>query len=141
MKDDPNPGIDSDGLDSQPHTGLSDPSCSLLSETYCSQCQNVFELDQFAWSDTGELLSDYIRRWRKESKRRAGFLGTLLGVVATVFTMCAIGFVVGLAFGGQLLFNLGLGVIFGLIGFYFRSVFIRRRFFQSIGISDVRQLI
>ena len=145
VKDDPHPGVDSQGLNAQPHTALSSPACSLNSLTYCNECRDVFKLEEFAWTDTGEPLPDYIRRWRAESKRRAGFLGTAIGAITMMLAFGVLGYAVGWLIGRNVESGFVLAwamvAVFAVIGAIVRNAFVKRGFFKALGIHDVRQLI
>ncbi len=71
--------------------------------TYCCSCKSHFPLDNFAWEDTGEKLSDYRERIRSECPAMQRLPFRLLGAV------------VGLAIGGGLGFVL-MGPLGAAIG-------------------------
>ena len=145
VADDPNPGLDSQGLNAQPHTGLSDPYCSLTSMTYCSNCQQLFKLEDFFWSDTGEPLPDYITRWREEAKRRSGFLATkkcaIMVSIGLILLAILVGVLASLVIEDGASLIAVFAIVFPIIGMFIRELMIRQRVRVALQIRDVRQLV
>ncbi len=95
-------------LDGPELRAVADPLARMV-RTYCAECEEHFPMDQFAWSDTGEKISDYYRRYQ-------GQVSPLLRVLASRLGMFLIaGGLAWFAFSGSLVFHsiwvLGAGLL------------------------------
>ena len=120
---------------------------SSMERTQCSACGAMFPISEFAWSDTGEKLSDYYARHTKNATPTQRFLCSKTFMVAliagvAILTAAAISWLVWdmnwlarlICFVG----GLGVGAIIG--GALFLEGFdkpIRRK---VCGVSDTRLL-
>lgn len=70
---------------------LADP-LSKMHSTYCSECEDVFPISEFAWDDTQERISDYYARYQQQASSLQRFIASRGGM----FTIAGVVFVVGL---------------------------------------------
>jgi len=125
---------------------LSDP-LSDMSRTWCNTCNAFFPLSDFAWSDTGETITDYYSRHSARATKIERYLCSRTALVVSA----VVGFLGG-AIGGFILFRddgwvrlLVMTVFVGVIGiiacaslkeFFLGKLIIRR----VCGVSDTRLL-
>lgn len=60
--------------------------------TYCSECDDMFPIEEFAWDDTQERISDYYARYQSQASGFQKFLAARVGM----FTIACVVFVLGL---------------------------------------------
>ena len=130
-----------------PHfAALTDPLIG-MQQTYCAVCEEMFPVNQFAWTDTQERLSDFYARHAQRAtpmQRRLGSRETLLAVMGLgALGGLLAGVLVGLAVGwiaGTLVAI--VAAIAGLIaGFVLIEYVVKPGIYKSaFGVSDTRQL-
>lgn len=116
--------------------------------TYCSGCKGMFQVSEFAWTDTGENLIEY----RKRLAGHAGPVSRFLCSKTAVLCMLALAVLLGVA-GAQWLSPVQrglLGFAFTALGIGFVSVVVLAGILVSVitpmvhkrvcGESDPRQL-
>jgi len=79
-------------IDGPEFQALADP-LTRMTSTYCSECDAVFPIDEFAWDDTQERISDYYARYQQQASGLQKFLASRTGM----FTISSIVFFLGLA--------------------------------------------
>lgn len=57
----------------QPFETVSNPMSS-MEQTFCSECNAMFKIDEIEWSDTGETIADYYTRHSKNASPNQRFL-------------------------------------------------------------------
>ena len=125
---------------------LTDPLIG-MQQTYCAACEQMFPVNQFAWADTQERLSDFYARYAQRASPRQRQLGSRGALLA----LMGLGAACGLLFG--LLVGLAMGWIAGTIlaivaaiagaigGFFIVENLIKPGIYKSaFGVSDTRQL-
>ena len=83
-------------IDGPEFQALADPLAQMVA-TYCAGCEEVFPIDQFAWSDTGEKISDYYLRYQQLGSPLQNFLVSRTGMFALAavpFVLAMIAFVI-----------------------------------------------
>ena len=65
---------------------------SKMVSTYCSDCEDLFPIAEFAWDDTQERISDYYARYQQQASGFQNFAASRAGM----FTISGIVFVLGL---------------------------------------------
>lgn len=118
-----------------------------MTQTYCAHCEIMGPMSDFAWSDTGERISDFYARYaakatpfdRMISTRTAMFvIGGGLGVVGLVIGMAltpVLGWLVGIVAA------LGLAVVGVVIGFIVHTIVIQPATMKrTFGVTDARLL-
>lgn len=70
---------------------LADPLSKMVS-TYCSDCDDMFPVAEFAWDDTQERISDYYTRYQQQASGFQNFTASRAGM----FTITGVVFVLGL---------------------------------------------
>jgi hypothetical protein len=110
-----------------------------MTSTYCSECEDVFPVSEFAWADTRERISDYYAHYQKQASGLQQFLASRSGM----FTLAGIMLVAGLSL------TLVVGVVLGLaagIGGAIVAIVLHVMVIgpmilrQVLGTSDPRQL-
>lgn len=134
---------------------LADPLAG-MERTVCSGCGEMDSLTQFAWADTGELISDYYLRHlqavspedRRRASRRTMFRWIIGGGIMGLLISIGLGWIVtwymGALFG--ILFGLVTTVILvpllGILGFrHFEANVVGPVIHRAFGVDDVRQLV
>ena len=79
-------------IDGPEFQAIADP-LTRMKTTYCSECDEVFPIDEFAWDDTQERISDYYARYQQQASGLQKFLASRTGM----FTISGIVFFLGLA--------------------------------------------
>lgn len=83
-------------IDGPEFQALADPLARMVA-TYCAGCEEVFPIDQFAWSDTGEKISDYYLRYQQLGSPLQIFLVSRTGMFALAgipFVLAMIAFLI-----------------------------------------------
>jgi hypothetical protein len=97
-------------VDGPEFQALADP-LSRMQATYCSECEEMFPIHEFAWEDTQERISDYYARYQRQASGFQRFVGSRAGM----FTLAGVVFVLGLT-SSAFLGALGVAAaIFGAI--------------------------
>ena len=125
-------------IDGPEYAAFADP-LSKMTSTYCSECEDVFPVSEFAWADTRERISDYYAHYQKQASGLQQFLASRGGM----FTLAGIMLVAGLSL--TLVVGVVLGLVAGVAGAIVAIVLhvmvigpmILR---QVLGTSDPRQL-
>jgi hypothetical protein len=120
---------------------------SSMEQTQCSTCGAMFPISDFAWSDTGEKLSDYYARHTQNATPAQRFLcsKTFMVIViagAAVLTAAAVSWLVwdmnwlarAICFAG----GLGIGAFIGMA--LFLNVFANPITRKVCGVNDTRLL-
>lgn len=81
-----------------------------ISQTYCNNCKGMFQVQEFAWSDTLENLVDY----RKRLAGHAGPISRFLCSKNAVIAMLVLGILLGIV-STQLMFPIQEGLFRFLI--------------------------
>lgn len=125
-------------VDGPEFRALADPLARMVS-TYCAHCEDHFPIDQFAWSDTQERISDYYRRYQEKASPLQNFLASRMGM----FTMAGALFLLGLA-AALVLGNFWLvagAVLLAIIAIVMHVVALAPWVLkQALGTSDAREL-
>ena len=125
---------------------LSDPMAS-MKETFCDECDGHFPINEFAWSDTNEKITDYYDRHTSKASEADRFLCSTPGLAI----LAAGGFCVGVVFGGIICMLIGgmagfiialiLGLVGAVVGVVVRETVITPKILQKVcGVSDTRNL-
>ena len=67
----------------QPFETVSNPMSS-MEQTYCSQCNAMFGIAEYEWSDTGETIADYYARHSKNATSAQRFLTSKMFMVLLI---------------------------------------------------------
>lgn len=125
-------------VDGPEFEALADPLAGMVA-TYCSHCEEVFPLDQFAWTDTREKVTDYYARYRNSASPLQNFLASRLGMYALAavpFLLALIGFLVS-----RNVWFVPSGLLLALIVIALHTVFLGPWILkQALGTSDAREL-
>ncbi len=70
----------------QPFETVSNPMSS-MEQTYCSQCNAMFGIAEYEWSDTGETIADYYARHSKSATPMQRFLTSKKSMVGLILTI------------------------------------------------------
>jgi hypothetical protein len=125
---------------------LSDPLAGMKT-TYCGQCDAIFSLNEFVWTDTGESIPDYYERHRRKASENELMLCSNTGLV----TLGAIGLLIGFMIGTAICLTIGgwvgvfiaafmalVGAVGGVIA---RETVVAPKIIQRVcGVNDTRQL-
>jgi len=120
------------------YAALADPLTKMTS-TYCSECEDVFPVNEFAWADTRERISDYYAHYQKQASGLQRFLASRAGM----FTLSGVLFVAGLFLIPVLGPGLGLaaGVAGAILAIVLHVMVIGPMILrQVLGTNDPRQL-
>lgn len=79
-------------IDGPEFQALADP-LTKMTATYCSECDDAFPIEEFAWDDTQERISDYYSRYQQQASDLQKFLASRAGM----FTISGLAFLIGLA--------------------------------------------
>lgn len=125
---------------------MSDPLAD-MKMTYCTYCDDHFPVNEFAWSDTNELISAYYARHRKRATSsdmwwcgNAGLfllasLGLLAGIITGILLAMATSWLVGLIVGFV------LALIGAITGMVVREKIVCPQIYRRVwGIADTRSL-
>ena len=130
----------------QPFETVSNPMSS-MQQTFCSECNAMFGITEYEWSDTGETIAEYYARHSKTATSTQRFLTSkrfMVLVIAMIAMPAAIGAYLLLAD------NIVLARVFGVIGGLIVGAFIGMMIFVELfdkpisrkvcGVSDTRML-
>lgn len=125
-------------IDGPEFKAVSDPLAGMVA-TYCSNCEAMFPIDQFAWADTQEPISRYYDRYRSMGTPLQNFLVSRAGIYALAALPFAIGVIGFLVVGNQWCIPAGLLAAIVVIGAH--TVYLGPRILQQIvGTADPREL-
>lgn len=130
----------------QPFETVSNPMSS-MQQTFCSECNAMFGITEYEWSDTGETIAEYYARHSKTATSTQRFLTSkrfMILVIAMIAMPAAIGAYLLLAD------NIVLARVFAVIGGLIVGAFIGMMIFVELfdkpisrkvcGVSDTRML-
>ena len=133
-------------VDGADFCNMSNPMAGMRT-TYCVKCEQQFPVDEYVWSDTNELISDYYARYRKKATAADlwwcsnGGLAFLAGIGSLT------GAILGIVIGVNLSLPIGLiaGFVLSIVGAIVGVVIRETMFSPSIvrrvcGVYDTRTL-
>lgn len=127
-------------IDGPEFSALADPLANMTG-TYCSECEDMFPIAEFAWADTGERISEYYERYQQQASSTQRFLASRTGM----FVMAAVAGVLALLVGvlvlkmpvaAVVLAGLAVIAMFALHTLLIGPMILK----QVLGTSDPRQL-
>ncbi|QDT13925.1 hypothetical protein [Planctomycetes bacterium K23_9] len=125
---------------------MSDPLAG-MNRTFCSQCEDMFSIDEFVWTDTGESIPDYYQRHGRKASDTDRMLCSNQGLLALGGAGLFIGFMIGtavcLTIGGLtgIFIAAFLALVGAVGGVIFREAVVTPKILQRVcGVSDTRQL-
>ena len=126
-------------LESPELQAVADP-LARMKRTYCAECEGIFPIAEFAWSDTRENISDYYRRYQGQVSPWQRFLASRLGMFVIAGALVWFGFSGSLVLGSFWVLLIGLLLAIGSLAAHTLVVgpWILKRAF---GTSDARELI
>lgn len=117
---------------------MADPLAGMVA-TVCSNCQAVFPIEQFAWTDTQEPIPRYYDRYRSMGTPLQNVLASRGGMYA----LAAVPFAIGVT-GFFLLRNqwcIPAGLLAAIVVIAVHTVYLGPRILQGIvGTADPREL-
>jgi hypothetical protein len=125
---------------------MSDPLAD-MTRTWCCECEDFFGVDQFAWSDTGEVIAQYYVRHARLATPTDRMLASRTGLLAVAGAGLLLGICLGVVVGWLTGFLVGLigAVVLGLAGAVggamLHTMVLAPRVLQRIcGVNDSRLL-
>lgn len=83
--------------------------------TYCSECDDMFPIEEFAWDDTQERISDYYARYKSQASGFQSFMASRTGMFVIAGLVFVLGLLSCLAFGALGLVNAIGGCIVAVV--------------------------
>lgn len=108
--------------------------------TYCAHCEDHFPIDQFAWTDTQEKISDYYRRYQEKASPLQNFLASRMGMFSFAGALFALGLVGALVLGN--FWFIAVAVLLAIVGIVVHALVLAPWVLkQALGTSDARELV
>ncbi len=128
-------------IDGPEFAALADPLANMIA-TYCAECEDNFAVSEFAWTDTGERISDYYERHRRKASPTQRLLASRTGMFAMSAAAGLVALVIGLAVLRMPIVALILTVVAAMAMIALHTFSIGPMILErALGTNDARQLV